>query len=306
LLTQILYTRSLAFTNSNSVELGTTELWDIQTGLRLTNKLGPVKEGSQRAALAPDCKSMAVIRYIDAPQSFICELVRFDANEVVKLPVSTIDSMYRLEAIAYSPDGKTVAASGIVSKKGDWLVLIWDTSVQPIRVYYFRWWMPGDPGGLETTKLAFSSDGRYLATGHYFNTVRIIEVNTNKVIRNMAGGGGPMLFLNRPLATLLVSDVKRLYLWSPPMPDMKIIYQSKVPLVLCMAAHPNGHTIALGGYGETNVDGEVRIEGNPHGMIEIFDVKDNPPGEMMDREGGAEKGTGGKGDCAKRLGKGGQ
>ena len=260
------------------------QVWNIETGLAVADQLGPVNEGTQRAALAPDYKSMAVIRFIDPPQAFVCELVRFDAKESEVLPVAPLDKKYRLETIAYSPDGKTVAASGGVLKTGDWLVMIWDISVRPIRVHQFRWRMPGDTGG---TKLAFSSDGVYLAAGHFYETVRIIDIKTKKVIRNMAGGSGPMLFLPRPVATLIVSDGKRLLIWSPPLTDMQEFVKTKLPFVTSVAAHPNGQTLAIGGYGETDEDGNLLMSGDkPLGMIELLEVpmKVKESGDQTDYE----------------------
>mgnify|MGYP001131703755 CR=1 FL=1 len=56
------------------------QVWNIETGLAVADQLGPVNEGTQRAALAPDYKSMAVIRFIAPPQAFVCELVLKQAN----------------------------------------------------------------------------------------------------------------------------------------------------------------------------------------------------------------------------------
>jgi sugar lactone lactonase YvrE len=140
---------------------GELSLWATDSGQKV-HDLGEVGDRNRQvlyAAFLPDGKTFLSWEFGFGRRSF--NEVRFwDAQSgrlLRSFPVSERDDFYM--RLALSPDGKTLATSGG----------LWDTDTGQLRAR-----LPEHPGGVMA--LAFSSDGRFLASGGRDTTVLLRDV----------------------------------------------------------------------------------------------------------------------------------
>jgi len=94
-----------------------------------------------------------------------------------------------VNSVAFSPDGKTVAAGGTSSTKGG-VVEIWSQATGALLST-----LPIAPYG-QVTSIAFSPDGKTLAVGGCYDStglVEILDVATGKLIRNLSTEVGSLI-----------------------------------------------------------------------------------------------------------------
>ncbi len=171
----------------------TVRLWDPKTGENLAILTG---HGGLVTAVAfsPDSKQLvtgsgdATVRLwsaetrkqiwsADTPQTRmqtpkVRDLLGFESAPG---PFDTLAFQWVL-AVAYSPDGKTLASSG----SSDGTIQLWDaksgTHIRTLK------------GHTDTVRsIAFSPDGKTLVSGSKDDTLRVWDINTGRMLRKLAG-----------------------------------------------------------------------------------------------------------------------
>jgi len=149
-------------------------LWDATTGRRLASLEGPALPVTA-LAFAPNAPVLASASAIG------CDvwLWNIERGTPALIVPDAIDGC-SIEAIAFHPQGELLAAGGI-----DWLatggsdgaIHVWDV-VQPTRRLTLS-------GGARS--LAFHPEGRLLAAASLVRTVRVWDVRTGRLLRELAG-----------------------------------------------------------------------------------------------------------------------
>ncbi|WP_329086386.1 nSTAND1 domain-containing NTPase [Streptosporangium sp. NBC_01469] len=153
----------------------------------------------------------------------------------------------RISAVAFSPDGRTLA--GASGSRDDGSLLLWDVATRK------RIGAPltGHTDGVAS--VAFSPDGRTLASGGYDHTLRLWDVATRKQIGTPLTGDGfgvESVVFSPDGRTLASGAGETVRLW-----DVATRKQIGAPLtdhtdgVASVAFSPDGRTLASGGYDHT-------------------------------------------------------
>ncbi len=148
--------------------------YDMATG-------GPLAEFPEvriPLALSPDGKQLAAVRKLDADK-----LILFDTatgKEMLELPGLTANPA----AVRFSPDGKLLAVAG----RREELARIWDIAQQKVVLTLNN---DDAPEGSKpyVQDIAFSRDGRFVATGSWDHAVRIFEIDGGRLIAKLQGHG---------------------------------------------------------------------------------------------------------------------
>jgi len=147
-------------------------LWDIPGGKELRKFEGPAGDNVLSMTFAPDGKTLAagyhnqVIRLWDPEKAKIITELKYPG------PVS---------ALAYSQDGKTLAASGY---SGAGKIVIYDT----VKGQELRQFGPKEGTVLPSIAcIAFSPDGRTLATGSFDGIIRLWDAVTGDKLKELEG-----------------------------------------------------------------------------------------------------------------------
>jgi len=145
-------------------------VWDVKTGNKLATCPQAVKETYQ-STFTPDGRELVIN---GSPNSL---LWRIDPLEPTKLPGHTDEAW----SVAFSPDGGLLA-SGSDDSDDKQTIKLWD----PVNENLVRGWFGGEG---TVTSLAFSRDGKILASAHLANSdnVRLWDVATGQLIDTLSG-----------------------------------------------------------------------------------------------------------------------
>jgi len=201
----------------------------------------------RRAAFTLDGKHLITV---SVDKTFrVWDLAAGETVRVFRPPIGPALGEGNLDAVAISPDGKTVAvAGGTLRTKGDLLVYLVD--IESGRV------AKTIPGHRDTIlALAFSPDGRRLAAACHGGVLRLHDVRTGKTERSLEGQKGSIYHLAfAPDGRRLVSvsrgeDVR---IWSADTGTCEAVLPESQHVVQSVAWSPDGATIAVG-----NRDGTI-------------------------------------------------
>jgi WD40 repeat protein len=156
-------------------------LWEIVTGKEL-RRFQPDPDGAFRVALSPDGKVLATGGYPDIGKPGPLRLWDVASGRLHHhLPGHPGSGV---TGLVFAPDGGMVATSGELSREVVWL---WDATtgkrLRDLRAEK----LPGELSVHQTPAIAFSPDGKALATAHGDGSVRIWEVATWRENRRLLG-----------------------------------------------------------------------------------------------------------------------
>jgi WD40 repeat protein len=170
--------------------------------------------------------------------------------------MALVDSPDALWVLAYSPDGKTLAAAaGPFGSPGD--ILLWDAA----RMTFLRK-LSGHSKGVGS--VAFSPDGKTLASGSWDWSVRLWDVATGEVKATLAGHNGVARVAFSPDGKTLASagEDRTVRLWDVARKKERATLRGHSAKVFSVAYSPDRSLIATGagGFGDARADaGEILL-----------------------------------------------
>ncbi|RFU43575.1 hypothetical protein DZF91_00350 [Actinomadura logoneensis] len=166
-------------------------VWDV-TSRSLLFSTSESGQFIEQPAFSPDNRTLA---YGDGSSIRLWDVAQ-------RKRTGRIDTHRRIDAVAFSPDGTTIAAAGPKVRAG-----IWDIATGKLRRD-----LPGGVSG----RLAYGRDGRYLATSaeEGGSTVQIWDPNTGRAVRSLGTFSGFALALS-PDATRVASGdaAGKIHVW---------------------------------------------------------------------------------------------
>jgi RNA polymerase sigma factor (sigma-70 family) len=250
-----LYGMALAPDGKSAVSVGgnqQTHFWDVATGK--ARQVIEFKQGGggRVVAYSPDGRTVASVQ-----DSGILHV--WDAATGKQLAEPGL-KMNATLCLAFSPDGRTLAAGGFLAKYGkieetnsNSVISLWKWDgdrLQPLWEAKPDFEAPLRSRSQGIGCVAFSPDGKYLATGGSANNlIRIWDVSDGKEVQEFRASGshvGALTFSPTEKALASGSDDGALALWNPATGE-KAWQRQQPGEVRALAFTPDGKTLAVGG-----------------------------------------------------------
>ncbi|MEU6821001.1 hypothetical protein ABZ921_10255 [Streptomyces atriruber] len=213
--------------------------WDVATGARHTTLRGAA---SRWKVISPDARTLAAVSGDDRS-------VRLWDPSTGRRRATLNGAVSRVRALAFTPDGRTLALGG-VDRRGQGVVQLWDVvSLKPRPPLL----IPGDA----VTAVAIAADGRTLATAGADGRVRLWDLGEGRARVTFFVQATEALFLRfspdgRTLATS-GTDL-RIRLWETPTGKARTTLAGHSATISDLTFSPDGHELA-----SSAIDGEVRL-----------------------------------------------
>jgi RNA polymerase sigma factor (sigma-70 family) len=228
------------------------KLWDARTGqlkrtLAEDPRPGPLG-GRQSVAFAPDGKTLASLLWRRENQQRIYEVKLWDPETGAEK--GTLGgATHRLHAIAFSPDGKLLAAgSAVITPQGDTTggeVYVWDLQTGNLL------WGKEEHAN-QVNGVAFAPDGKTLASASTDKAIKLWDAQTGGVKQTLMGHGDAGVFSvafapdGKTLASGGLDGTVRL--WDVAAASVKYTLTEYAPgSIIAVAFSPDGRTVAGAG-----------------------------------------------------------
>jgi RNA polymerase sigma factor (sigma-70 family) len=213
----------------------TARIWDAATGKEL-HQLTAHASRVAGIAFSPDGKMLAT-------GSWDSTLRLWDANTAKEIRV--IRNVGGVQAVAFAPDGQSLALAN--GQKGQ--VALWDLTGERDRPRWLGW-------QLRANGVAFSSDGKKLASSGFDNTVRVWQSATGKELGSAgavghAGWVTGVTFLPDQKGLVSVASDGQIIVWDATRGHEVRRLKGHSNGVWCLALSPDGQTLATGGHDQT-------------------------------------------------------
>jgi WD40 repeat protein/serine/threonine protein kinase len=219
------------------------KLWDVATG-KLKNTLNG-HQAQLSLAFSPDGKSLAAgSRETLAMGGGTLRLWDLDTGKTRDIFTATANAAYPA-SVAFSPDGKTVAAA-ICNLDGEGVLKLWEASTGKLKAN-----LKGHRPGVNA--LAFSPDGKALASGGEDRTVKVWDVARGETTATFLGHGGFVyaVAFSPDCKTLASASMDRtVKLWDVAAVEPKTLLRGHAKPVGAVAFSPDGRTVASAGQDE--------------------------------------------------------
>lgn len=218
----------------------TVKLWDVKTGTSIRTLSDPHMQAVLSLAFSPDGRTLAVGSEggVPNPCSGDCTygVILWDVQS------GNVVRFFRygkVRAVAYSPDGRTLAASDNYPAP---TIILWDVASKKAVLT-----LSGQRSDIHS--VAFSPDGRTLASGSADHTITLWDVKTGTQLRMLKGHTGAVYsvaFSPDGCTLASVSADHTIKLWNVQSSTLLRTLTGHTSAVHSIAFSPDGYTLASG------------------------------------------------------------
>ena len=238
--------------------------WDAKTGKHKTTRIHKVKDTPTEyshaggiSAYSPDGNTVATVGSLHTVQLSDVRTGKRKAtlkhtNYFDWIYMMITDREYGIEAMAFSPDGKTIVTGGGYYTNDEGMVYLWHTRTRKRKTIY--------KGHGYVSSVAFSPDGETIAAGNWENEVRLWHAVTGEEFQTIhtRHRGGVLSLMYSPDGTTIATgggyDDNTVHLLDANTGALKTTLKGHTGGVTSIVYSPDGDMIATGGR-----DGTVRL-----------------------------------------------